>query len=314
MLKIYNKDNNTTDLIELKEFTPGCWIDLIKPTEQEIQRLISELGVKEDFIKYILDDDELPRIEIEGDQKIIFIDVPYKKSKRNFSVVDTIPLAILELKDGYIITVSLTDTEALDDFKLNKVKEFTTNKRSRFIIQILYRVSILYLKYLKNINSEIELAEDKMFKATKNKDLAKLLVVEKSLVYITTSLKSNKVVLDKIDKGNIIQLFDADLEVLDDAMIENDQSIEMANLYRDILGSMTDSFATIISNNLNVIMKFLAGITIVLSIPTMVASFMGMNVPLGDFASNNYAFLILIVISVIFSLLVAFVLKRKNML
>lgn len=313
MLKVYNKDS-TTELVELKEFTPGCWIDLVNPTDEEIQRLIDELGVKENFIKYILDDDELPRIEAEEDQKIIFIDVPYKKSKRNFTVVDTIPLAILELNSGYIITVSLTETEALDDFKLNKVKEFCTAKRSRFIIQILYKVSVLYLKYLKNINNEMELAEDKMFKATKNKDLAKLLVVEKSLVYITTSLKSNKVVLDKIYKGNTIQLFDEDLELLDDAMIENDQSIEMANLYRDILGSMTDSFATIISNNLNVIMKFLAGITIVLSIPTMVASFMGMNVPLGDFATNNYAFLLLIVISIILSLIVAVILKKKNML
>lgn len=313
MLKIYNKESGTSKLIEQKEFTPGCWIDLIKPTDEEIQKLIEEIGVKQDFIKYILDDDELPRIEIEDNQTIIFIDVPYRKSKRNFTVVDTIPLAILEL-NGYVITISLTDTEALNDFKLDRVKDFSTVKRSRFIIQILYKVSVLYLKYLKNINNEIELAEDKMFKATKNKDLAKLLVVEKSLVYITTSLKSNKVVLDKIEKGSIIQLFEDDMELLEDAVIENDQSIDMSNLYRDILGSMTDSFATIISNNLNVIMKFLAGITIVLSVPTMVASFMGMNVPLGGFATNEFAFFILILISIVLSLFVAWILKRKNML
>ena len=223
-------------------------------------------------------------------------------------------MAILQLKEGYTITISLTETEALVDFKLDKVKDFCTFKRSRFVIQILYKVSILYLKYLKNINNEMEIAEDKMFKATKSKDLAKLLVVEKSLVYITTSLKSNKVVLDKIFKGNIIQLFEEDMDLLEDAMIENDQSIEMANLYRDILSSMTDSFATIISNNLNVIMKFLAGITIVLSIPTMVASFMGMNVPLGFFTTNQYAFILLILISVVLSVLVAIILKKKNML
>ena len=153
-----------------------------------------------------------------------------------------------------------------------------------------------------------------MMQATNNQDLANLLSIEKSLVYITTSLKSNEIVLEKILKGNVIGFYEEDQELLEDAIVENKQCIEMANLYREILSSMTDSFATIISNNLNTIMKFLAGITIVFSIPTMVASFMGMNVSMGSFGTFPYSFLILIIISLLLSLLVAWILKKKNML
>lgn len=313
MLKIFNTNIETCELNQLKEIKKGSWIDLVKPTEEEIEVLTNSLGIDTSFTRYILDDEEQPRIDIdeENDVKMIFVDVPIKEKKH---VISTIPLAIITIKDDYIVTISLSESDVLKEFKLGKIKDFFTYKKSRFTIQILYRTATLYLRYLRNINKEIEKAENKMMQATDNQDLANLLSIEKSLVYITTSLKSNEIVLEKILKGNVIDFYEEDQELLEDAIIENKQCIEMANLYREILSSMTDSFATIISNNLNTIMKFLAGITIVFSIPTMVASFMGMNVSMGSFGDFPFSFLILIIISLILSLLVAWILKKKNML
>lgn len=312
MIKIYTSDLEG-QLVESKKITPGSWLDITDPTVEELEKLSQEIDMDTEFIQYILDDEEQPRTEVAKDKKLIIIDVPIKSHKRNQQIIKTVPLAILIIRDDYIITLS-KENDILEDFKEDKVKEFYTFKKSRFAIQILYRVAIAYLRHLRVINQEIEKCEEKMFQATKNKDLSKLLTIEKSLVYIVTSLRSNKVVLDKMMKGTVIDFYEADREILEDAMIENDQALEMSNLYREILSSTTDSFATVISNNLNTIMKFLAGITIVISIPTMVASFLGMNVPLGSFATNPYAFWILILISLVASIIVAIILHKKNML
>lgn len=313
-MKIYYTDETANELTVISDFRPGSWIDLVNPTEEEIETIVREIGVKRDFIHYIMDEEEQPRVEIADDQRLIFIDVPIEKKKTKHTIIQTVPLAILLVRDEYVVTFSLRETLVLQDFKASKVKEFYTAKKSRFLIQVLFRVAVLYQRYLKTVSDEIETTEDSMVKATKNQDLEKLLTMEKSLVYIMTSLKSNEVVLEKIMKGNIVPLYEADTNLLEDAIIENQQALDMAILYREILGSMTDSFATIISNNLNGIMKFLAGITIVISIPTMVASFMGMNVPLGMFQTEPVAFWILIGVSIMLSIIVAIILKKKNML
>ena len=312
MITIY-QSKELGGIQETKEIVPGVWIDLTNPTTEEMEKLSTQINMDTEFINYILDDEEQPRIDIGKDKKLIIIDIPIKKQKHHQTIIQTIPLAILIIRDEYIITVS-KDNEILEDFKANKVKKVYAFKKSRFVIQILYRVATSYLIYLKLINEEIEKCEEKMLQATKNEDLSKLLTIEKSLVYIVTSLQSNKAVLEKIIKGTVIDFYEEDRELLEDAIIENDQAMETSHLYREILSSTTDSFATIISNNLNTIMKFLAGITIVISIPTMVASFLGMNVPLGNFAENPTAFWILVTISLIASLIVAIILKKKNML
>ena len=312
MITIY-QSKELGGIQETKEIVPGVWIDLTNPTTEEMEKLSTQINMDTEFINYILDDEEQPRIDIGKDKKLIIIDIPIKKQKHHQTIIQTIPLAILIIRDEYIITVS-KDNEILEDFKANKVKKVYAFKKSRFVIQILYRVATSYLRYLKLINEEIEKCEEKMLQATKNEDLSKLLTIEKSLVYIVTSLQSNKAVLEKIIKGTVIDFYEEDRELLEDAIIENDQAMETSHLYREILSSTTDSFATIISNNLNTIMKFLAGITIVISIPTMVASFLGMNVPLGNFAENPTAFWILVTISLIASLIVAIILKKKNML
>lgn len=314
MLRIYNTDINSNEFKKIDNFEMGCWVNLVAPTEAELIKVSNSLGIKKNFILSMLDNDEQPRIDEENGCKMLLLDVPIPHIKNKTEAVKTLPLGIIIVRNDYIITVCLQKYQLLDEFTQGKVKEFYTYKKSRFVIQMIYRVAISYLKILKDIDKKISEAEEKMLGATKNEELLNLLALENSLTYIITALKSNGVVLDKILKGNVIEMFVDDEDLLEDAIIENNQAIEMADLYRGILSSTTDTVATIISNNLNSIMKFLAGITIVFSIPTMVASFMGMNVNLGAFANNPFAFFFLIIIALALSILVAIILKRKNML
>ncbi len=314
MLKIYSTDINNNTFSKINNYEVGCWINLVNPNESEIDEVSNALGIKKSFIMSIIDDDEKPRIDEEDGVKMLLLDVPVYENKNGMRAITTLPLGILVVRNDYIVTVSLQRYSIIDDFAKGRVKEFYTYKKSRFIIQIIYRLALLYLKMLREIDSKIEIAESKILNATKNEELLNLLALENSLTYIITALKSNGVVLDKILKGNVIELYEEDQDLLEDAIIENNQAIEMSDLYRGILSSTTDTVATIISNNLNTIMKFLAGITIVFSIPTMVASFMGMNVTFGKFADNPFAFGLLLLLSLLLSLIVAFILKKKNML
>ena len=314
VLKIYNTDITSGEFSKITSYEIGSWINLVSPSETEIDEVVNALGIKKNFIMSIIDDDEKPRIDEEDGVKMLLLDVPVYETKNGIKAITTLPLGILVVRNDYIVTVSLQRYSIIDDFAKGRVKEFFTYKKSRFIIQMIYKLALLYLKTLREIDSRIEIAEAKILNATKNEELLNLLALENSLTYIITALKSNGVVLDKILKGNVIELYEEDEDLLEDAIIENNQAIEMSDLYRGILSSTTDTVATIISNNLNTIMKFLAGITIVFSIPTMVASFMGMNVTFGKFADNPYAFVLLLLLSLLLSLIVALILKKKNML
>ena len=314
MLKIYNTDVTSGEFSRIDTYEVGSWVNLVNPTETEIDNVVNALGIKKNFIMSIIDDDEKPRIDEEDGVKMLLLDVPVYETKNNVKTITTLPIGILVVRNDYIVTVCLQKYSIIDEFTKGKVKEFYTYKKSRFIIQMIYKLALLYLKMLREIDNKIEVAESNILNATKNQELLNLLSIENSLTYIITALKSNGVVLDKILKGNVIELYEEDEDLLEDAIIENNQAIEMADLYRGILSSTTDTVATIISNNLNTIMKFLAGITIVFSIPTMVASFMGMNVTFGKFADNPYAFVLLLLLSLLLSLIVALILKKKNML
>lgn len=200
MLKIYNTDLNTNEFRKLNDFEIGCWVHLEKPTEEELQKVSSSLGVKKDFLVSILDDDEKPRIDEEDGTKMLLLDVPVKDSSKGLHETKTLPLAILIVRNDYIVTVALQKYEFLEEFSSGKVKEFYTYKKSRFVIQIIYRLAVLYLKTLRDIDKKIETAESKILTATKNEELVNLLALENSLTYIITALQSNGVVLDKIKK------------------------------------------------------------------------------------------------------------------
>ena len=312
MVRIFKTSNDGT-LEKLKKVEPNTWIDLVEPSKLEIKDIVEQTGIPANLIIKLLDTDETARIEKEDDATLIVIDVPYIEDKKTKNKYTTIPLGIITYKQ-YIVTISVKETEVINDIMDNRVKYVVTGKKSRFIIQILHRVASLYIKYLKIINEEIEKKEKIIMKSTSNKELVQLMNIQKSLVFFVTSLKSNDIILDKLEKGSLVEFFEEDLDILEDAIIENKQGIETAIIYRDIVASMSETFTGIISNNLNEIMKFLAGITIVFSVPTMISSFMGMNVPLGELQTNENAFMFILSISFILSILIAYVLKKKDML
>ncbi|MDP4083142.1 MAG: magnesium transporter CorA family protein [Bacillota bacterium] len=310
MIEIF-KSNDDKTLQMIETITKGCWVNMYSPTEEEINRLAADAQISVDLIKDALDDEERPRIERDEDQVYIIVDYPYiTHDDSGFPIYETIPIGIV-LTDDCIITVSLKDTPILGDFKSNKIKELFTFKKTRFALQILFAISSYYLRYLKQINKKTNDIEHELHQSMKNKELYAFLSLEKSLVYFTTSLKSNKVVLDKILRFNYIKMYDEDKDLLEDVIIENTQAIEMAETYSSILSGMMDAFASIISNNLNIVMKFLTSITIVLSFPTMVASFYGMNVNI-PFQHSPHAFLITILLSLFLTSSAALIFwKRK---
>ena len=315
MLKIYNTDIETNKLQEIKEFKKGSWINLVNPSENEIKRVCENLNIQEDFIRDALDYEEKARIdEEEDDNTILFvIDVPVLEKNEENDIYTTMPLGMIVVRDDFFITVSLRKNRVIEDFEKRKIKNFQTYKKTRFIFQIFYLNSSYYLTYLKQINKETEIAEYILKNSMKNKELLKLLSLDKGLVYFATSLKSNEIVMEKTMRGKIVKLYEDDEDILEDAIIENRQAIEMAQIYTNILNGTMDAYASIISNNLNGVMKFLTSITIVLAIPTMISSFWGMNVKL-PFENSSIGFIIMVAIAVILTLGVTWWLKRKDML
>lgn len=315
MLKIYNTDIETNKLEEIKKFKKGSWINLVNPSEQEIKKVCESANIQEDFIRDALDFEEKARIDREEDDgtTLFVVDVPIVEKNEENDVYTTMPLGMIVVRDDFFITVSLRKNKVIEDFEKRKIKDFQTYKKSKLIFQILYLNSSYYLSYLKLINKETEIAEYILKNSMKNKELLKLLSLEKSLVYFTTSLKSNELVMERTLRGKIIKLYEDDEDILEDAITENKQAIEMAKIYSDILNGTMEAYASIISNNLNGVMKFLTSITIVLAIPTMISSFWGMNVNL-PFQDSKLGFVIMIAISAILTLVVTWWLKKKDML
>ena len=315
LLKIYNTDIETNELQEIKEFKKGAWINLVNPSENEIRKVCENINIQEEFIRDALDFEEKARIDQEDDDNTILfvVDVPIIEKGEENEIYTTMPLGMIVVRDDFFITVSLRKNKIIESFEKRKIKNFQTYKKTRFIFQILYLNSSFYLNYLKQINKETEIAEYILKNSMRNKELLKLLNLEKGLVYFTTSLKSNELVMEKTLRGKIIKLYEEDSEILEDAITENKQAIEMAQIYSNILNGTMDAYASIISNNLNSVMKTLTSITIILAVPTMISSFWGMNVGL-PLQNSQYGFIVMIIISVILTLLVSWWLKRRNML
>ena len=288
MISIYKTIED--DMVVLDKIEEGCWISAIHPNEEELSFLQEETGIDLDDLRAPLDDEERSRIELEDGYNMILVDIPSLDEKDRYV---TIPLGI------YIVN--------------RRVREFYTFKKTRFVFQILYRNAASYLRYLRIIDRKSDQIEEKLHISQKNSELIELLELEKSLVYFTTSLRSNEVVLEKLLRTERVKKYPEDEDLLEDVIIENKQAIEMANIYSGILSGMMDAFASVISNNLNIVMKFLATVTIVLSIPTMIASFFGMNfdnIPLGH---SPFGFFTIIVLTLIISGVVALLFRKKDL-
>ncbi len=310
MLDIFKTINDT--LFTLEEIEDGAWISLVDPTPEELSRIEDELSVERDFLRAALDEEEAARIESEDNQVLILVDTPYVEKTDDHIIYETLPLGII-ITDKNIITVCLKNSIVLDQFEKNSIRTFCTYKKYRFLYQILYKNAQRYLLYLRQIDRMSSYVEKQLHQSMKNKELFQLLDLEKSLVYITTSLRANQVVLEKIMRINIIKKYSEDEDLLEDVIIENKQAIEMANIYSGILSGMMDAFASIISNNLNIVMKLLTSITILMAIPTMFSSFFGMNVINIPFAGSQFGFWIVLGVSVFTAGIVGFVLLKKNL-
>lgn len=313
MYKIYKSTENG-EIIEINNIEKHCWVDMINPSEDEMIEISKLVNVDVDFIKPALDEEEIPRVEYddETDSTLILVQSPLAEFEREHRVYDTLPLGIIHCPIG-IITVTSEDNAILRAFRNGSVRTFFIYKKSRFIMQILYRNATLYLTYLRQIEKQTDKMETELHKSMKNKELIQLLDLEKSLVYFSTSLKSNEIVLKRLTKIPFMNKYEEDTELLEDIVIENEQAIEMAKIYSDILSSTMNAFASIISNNLNIVMKFLASITIVMAIPTMIASFVGMNVNGIPFSKVDNGFFIICYISFIVTIFVAFIMFKKKM-
>ena len=316
MLKIYKTDNKTNKIKEIDKIAKGCWINIIDPDDKELDFLVNNIGINSDFIKYSLDIEERARIDIEDEQTLIIVDIPMEENRKKDIKSDfsTIPLGIIIVEDKYLLTVCSRNVEILKDFCDSKVKGIDTHIKNNFVLQILYKIASNYLLCLKKINKETDKTECKLQDDLRNEELMKLLSLEKSLVYFTTSLRSNENVMEKLFKGIYLKLSTDDRDYLDDIIIENKQAIEMVTITRDILSGTTTTYASIISNNLNFVMKFLAAVTIVFSIPTMVSGLWGMNVDGILFSNNPFGFLMVVMIALILSVFAFIWLRKKNML
>lgn len=313
MLKMYNTNLETNKTIETTEFIKGNWINMVSPTEEEIKKVCENVRITENFIRYALDYEEKARIDVEEDDETILfiIDIPIIEQEEGNKVYSTMPIGIIFVRDDYFITVSITKNHIID--QLEKNKNVITYKKSRLLLQIFYANAERFLTLLKRLNKETEVAESVLKNSMKNKELLKMLSLKKGLVYFTTSLKSNEVVMEKTLRGNLIKLYEEDEDILDDAIIENKQAIEMSKIYSDILTGTLDAYASIISNNLNGVMQFLTSITIILAIPTMISSYWGMNVPV-PLQDNPFGFIIMVLFSLLIGIIASLWLKRKGML
>ncbi|MGE4283262.1 MAG: magnesium transporter CorA family protein [Clostridia bacterium] len=310
MLNYYATAENRIQSIE--KIAEGCWINMVSPSEKEIDCVHHMLNVDLGFLKAALDDEETSRIEIEDNNQIlIIIDIPLAQKDQEALIFSTIPLGII-ITEKNIITVCLKENSIIREFADGIVKNVYTHMKTRFILQLFFRVAVRYLQYLKQIDKISSEVEKQLHQSMKNKELIQLLDLQKSLVYFSTSLKANESTMQKIVRNRTIKMYEEDQDLLEDVLIENKQAIEMSNIYTSILSGTMDAFASVISNNLNIVMKFLTSITIVLSLPTMVASFYGMNVkiPLQD---SPFAFIFTIVLALVLTTMATFMLIKRKM-
>ena len=300
-------------LIECTTLEKGSWVHLLNPTREEVEGLTTRFHLDPTFLPAALDEEESARIDYDPDkqQTLILVDIPYVETEGSGYVYSTIPLGIV-LCDEVIITVCTRDTPIINDFTEERIRNFWTYKRARFILQLLHRNAGRFLSYLKQIDKSSMLVQEKLEKASRNQELLQMMKLEKSLVYFNTSLKGNALVLERLMRQDVLKRYPEDTDLLEDVIIENKQAIEMCSIYRDIMSNTTEAFASVISNNLNITMKTLTSLTALLSIPTIIASLWGMNVAV-PFAGAAWGFWAVPGIAAILAILAAIFMIRKNM-
>jgi len=308
MLTIYK----TTEqgLEQLESMANGAWVKAVDPTPAEIQKLV-DWGIDADYINYSLDLDEMPRMERDDEYTFILIRIPHSQPESDIPYT-TIPLGIM-IKGNVIVTICRYEKEMFKVLANGKYRLLKTGKRYRFALYIFLETATRYLAHLREINRMTETIEDQLQKSTRNRELMELLKYQKSLTYFATALRSNEVMMERVQRTQIFNYYEEDQDLLEDVLTENQQAIQMTSINTEILSSMMDAFASIISNNLNSVMKALAALTIILNLPTVVAAFYGMNVALPG-ESHPLAFLTVIGIAVGLTALATYIFYKRDWL
>lgn len=323
MIRYYKKHINEA-LIELEKAEKGCWISIYPPfNNEEVRQVSEELDIPLDFFVDALDIDERSRYEQEDGIQFIVLNVPVKNANNgsNEALYNTVPLGIAENED-YILTVTAFANPVIDALLMPNMKSLDTNDHSRFVLLMLERVVYYYLQYLKNINIQRTLYEKELYHSSRSEELFKMMNLQKSLVYFVTSLRDNELMFLRMQRTDFLNVRKREdcSDFFEDIIIDISQAQEMSRIYTDILNATLDTFASIISNNMNNVMKRLTSITIILMVPTLVSSFFGMNVPLnlpfldiqiGD--SHNQAFVLILVFSVLLTTGVVLFFRRNRL-
>jgi magnesium transporter len=288
MLTIYKSTEQGLEQIE--SIVNGAWVKVIDPTPEEIEKL-ADWGIDVDYINYSLDFDELPRMERDEDYTFILIRIPHSQPQGDIPYT-TIPLGIM-IKSNFIVTICRYDKDIFKMLTNGKYRNLKTAKRYRLVLYLFLETATRYLAHLREINHATEAIEDQLQKSTRNRELLELLKYQKSLTFFATALRSNEVMMERVQRTQIFNYYEEDQDLLEDVLTENQQAIQMTNINTEILSSMTDAFASIISNNINAVMKVLAALTIIINLPLLVASFYGMNVSLPG-AEREHAFMLVV--------------------
>jgi magnesium transporter len=314
MLKIYKSNDTHLNGLSLLSLERGAWLSLINPTEEELEAVAASANVPHELLKAALDDKERPRLEIEENHMLIITNIPFMHSQNSY---DTLPLGII-LTSNHIITVCLRNNDILSDFTPENARLFSTYKKTRFLLQILYKSATLYLKFVIEINNMTEKIEKDLLRSMRNEEIYQLLELEKSLTFFGASLKSNGMVLTKLLRlrnnnrlNHLIKMYEDDEELLEDVIIENKQAMEMVEMYSHILTGMMSTFTSIISNNINQVMKLFTAVSIILTIPTMISGIFGMNFELPF--QNEYGFWYIIILCIVASCMVTLGLWRRGL-
>lgn len=313
MIKLYKTEQKI--ISEIDSYESDAWIQLTKPTVEESRFIAEKFDIDLADVRAALDDEESSRVEVEKNYTLILVDIPSIEIRNDREAYTTIPLGII-LLDQYIVTVCAEETPVLEAFVERKVRDISTKKRMRLMYQILYRNCMTYQYYLRVMDRRRIIIEQRIQEETEDADLIDLHELESNLVYFATSLRANGVVLDKLTRYSSIKQYPEDRELLDDVVVENKQAIEMTTIYRDIINGTRELMTTVINNRLNNVMKFLAAITIVMAIPTIISGIYGMNVSAKwmPLANTPYGFEIVCGIILLVSILIALILKKKKML
>jgi len=310
MVQYFKNINDKTIAISKPE--NGSWVNVLPPLRQEeFSQLSSELDIPIDFLKDSLDIDERSRFEEEDNVRLIVIKTPTENNSFNDSdaFYITIPICII-LTHNQILTVNSFENPAIKNF-LDTFRNRHPDKKNMMVLKIFEKIVQNFMEHLKEINHRRNQLEQKLYDASKNEHLLQMMRIQKSLVYFVTALRSNELLMMKLERSNFLGLNEEEKEILNDLIVDNSQALEMANIYTNILSSTLDAFASIIANNQNQVLKRLAVITIVLTFPVLISSIFGMNVPSG-FEDSRRAFYIVVGVSVIISLVIGWLFLRKK--